>query len=208
MIRRLLDIIVSGTALLLCCPLLLAIGALIRLDSSGPIFFRQTRVGRNGVRFQIWKLRTMVTDAAGLGPGITAAGDSRVTRVGAWLRRTKLDELPQLVNVLRGEMSFVGPRPEVPKYVAFYTEHQSEVLGVRPGITGPAQMEFRNEEALLEGANPETEYVQRILPAKLRLDLEYVRSRSLAGDLSILVRTAFCLFHFPHKKRTADCSRS
>jgi len=208
MTKRAIDIALSASALVLLGPILLLVAVAIRLDSRGSIIFRQARAGRDGVPFGIWKFRTMVADAERLGPVITTAGDARVTRVGAWLRRTKLDELPQLVNVLRGEMSFVGPRPEVPKYVALYTPAQRAVLNVRPGITGISQLEWRDEEAQLHGVEDiEAAYVQRLLPAKLRLDMEYVRNQSLGTDLSILVRTAFRLTDVP-QERGADTRRT
>ena len=202
--KRLFDLVLSASLLVLFSPLLVLVAVAIRLNSKGPVVFRQARSGKDGVPFDIWKFRTMVADADRLGPIITTAGDSRVTRVGALLRRTKLDELPQLVNVLRGEMSFVGPRPEVPKYVALYTPAQRAVLNVRPGITGISQLEMRDEEAQLEGVKDiEAAYIERLMPAKLRLDLEYVRSHSFVGDLSILLRTAFRLSDVPQERRTA-----
>jgi len=203
MTKRLFDVALSATLLVISSPVLLLIAIAIRLESRGPAIFRQARVGKDEVSFDIWKFRTMVEDAARLGPVITTAGDSRVTRVGAWLRRTKLDELPQLVNVLRGEMSFVGPRPEVPKYVALYTQAQRAVLTVRPGVTGISQIEMRDEEAQLEGVEDiEAAYVQRLMPAKLRLDLDYVRGQSLGTDLSILLRTVFRLSDVPQERRS------
>lgn len=204
MTKRLFDIVVSAVLLALSSPVLLLVAIAIRLDSRGPVIFRQARSGKGGVPFDIFKFRTMVANADRLGPVITTAGDPRVTRVGGWLRRTKLDELPQLVNVLRGEMSFVGPRPEVPRYVALYTPAQRAVLTVRPGITGISQLELRDEEARLEGVDDiENAYIHRLLPAKLNLDLEYVRNRSLGTDLSILVRTAFRLSDVPRERGDA-----
>jgi FlaA1/EpsC-like NDP-sugar epimerase/lipopolysaccharide/colanic/teichoic acid biosynthesis glycosyltransferase len=208
MIKRAFDIVMSAGLLLVSSPLLVLIAIVIRLESRGPVIFRQTRSGKDGVPFDIWKFRTMVADADRLGPVITTAGDSRVTRVGAFLRRTKLDELPQLVNVLRGDMSFVGPRPEVPKYVALYTPVQRAVLTVRPGITGISQLEMRDEEAQLDGVEDiEAAYIQRLMPAKLRLDLDYIRDHSLWTDLSILVRTVFRLSDVPMERR-GDKKRS
>lgn len=188
--KRALDILVAGAGLLLLAPLLLLIACAVRLDSPGPALFRQERVGRRGRPFQIIKFRSMRTAPGG--PQITVSGDARVTRVGALLRASKLDELPQLVNVLRGEMSLVGPRPDVPHYVAMYPpEAREEVLSVRPGITDEAAIEFRDEEDVLARAgDPERVYVEEILPRKLALYRHYVRYRSFAGDLRILWRTA------------------
>jgi len=191
MAKRLLDILLSGAGLLLCAPLLAACALGVRLDSPGPVLFRQERVGRGGRTFLILKLRTM---RAGPAPGasqVTAAGDPRITRFGAWLRRTKLDELPQLLNVLAGDMSLVGPRPEVPRFVACYpAEARAIVLSVRPGITDPASVRFRNEAELLAGStDPERDYVERILPEKIAAYVAYVRGRSLAGDLRIIGAT-------------------
>ncbi|HXG23605.1 MAG TPA: sugar transferase [Chthonomonadales bacterium] len=190
--KRLLDVCVAGLLLLLLLPLLLLFALLVWFSSPGPVLFRQQRVGKEGRLFWLYKFRTMYVD--GGGPSITAHGDARITPMGRWLRRWKLDELPQLLNVLRGEMSLVGPRPEVPEYVQLYTEEQRQVLNVRPGITGVTQLEFRHEEELLAGQEDvEAYYRQTILPAKLRLDLRYVRERTLLGDLCLLWRTLLIL---------------
>ena len=186
---RLLDIVIAGVALVLALPVLVAVGIAIRLDSSGPVLHRAVRVGLAGRSFTLYKFRTMVDGAAALGPGITAAGDPRVTRVGRFLRRTKLDELPQLWNVLRGDMRLVGPRPEDPRFVALYAPDQLLVLSVCPGITGPAQLAFFDEEHLLAEADAETVYIRDILPRKLALDLDYARRRTLRQDLRILAQT-------------------
>src|SRR5262249_39073602 len=160
-----------GLALL--APLMAAIAALVRLSSPGPILFRQKRVGVNERLFLLYKFRTM--RVGHVGSSVTAGDDPRVTPIGRWLRQTKWDELPQLFNVLKGEMSLVGPRPEVPEYVRHYTPEQRQVLAVRPGITGVSQLEFRCEEALLAGRDDvEAYYLSVVLPAKLRLDLRYV----------------------------------
>ena len=167
-LKRLMDVVISGCALLVLWPLLLLIALAIKIDDPGPVFYRQVRVGRNGKEFRIFKFRTMVVDADKKGLQITVGRDSRVTRVGAFLRKTKLDELAQLLNVLTGEMSFVGPRPEVPKYVDLYTPYQRQVLLVRPGITDYASIAYRNENDLLEGAqDPERMYIDEIMPAKI-----------------------------------------
>lgn len=171
-------------------PALATIGAAVKLDSRGPMFFGHERVGRDGKRFRTWKFRTMVQDADKMGAEVTAGGDPRVTRVGRILRATKLDELPQLYNVLVGDMSLVGPRPEVPHYVELFRDDYEEILKVRPGITDEASIEFRDEEKILaEADDPEKEYVERIAPRKISLYKKYVREMSLHNDLSILVKT-------------------
>jgi lipopolysaccharide/colanic/teichoic acid biosynthesis glycosyltransferase len=192
--RRAIDIIASGPGLLLISPIFAVVGLLVKVDSPGPVFFRGKRVGKGGKLFHVYKFRTMVADAAKRGPGITSAGDTRVTRVGRFLRRTKLDELPQLINVLKGDMSLVGPRPEDPRYVATYTLEQQRVLDVRPGITSPASLRFRHEEELLEGEDWEDTYREEILPTKLRIELDYLERRWIAKDLNIIICTLLALF--------------
>ena len=188
--KRALDVLVSAAALFLLSPLLLLIALAVKLDSPGPVFYRQERVGRNGVPFRIFKYRTMVTDADKRGPAITVGRDSRITRVGGFLRGTKLDELAQLINVLTGTMSFVGPRPEVPKYVALYTPYQRQVLLVRPGITDYASIAYRRESELLgQAEDPEALYIREIMPAKLELNLKYLREISPLTDLRLILRT-------------------
>lgn len=191
--KRLFDIVVATAGLFLAWPLLLVAFVAIKLDDGGPAIFRQTRVGREGRPFQILKLRTMRVNAPGL--SVTAGGDPRVTSVGRWLRRTKLDELPQLWNVLMGDMSMVGPRPEVPRYVDLYTPAQREVLRLRPGITDEASIEFRDEEKLLATANdPEKFYVEQCIPRKIDLNLAYARRASVARDVGVILRTVAVLF--------------
>ena len=208
MAKRLFDIAFALLALLLLGPLLLVVALWVRLDSPGPVFFRQQRVGRSGQLFDIYKFRTMQTGAEAMGPQITVGEDARITRAGAWLRRSKVDELPQFLNVLRGDMSVVGPRPEVPRYVAQYPADVREtVLSVRPGITDLASIEFRDESALLaRSSDPERTYVEQILPAKLRHAQEYVRTRSLWLDLRIIARTVLAVLglHAPRHPGSAD----
>jgi lipopolysaccharide/colanic/teichoic acid biosynthesis glycosyltransferase len=163
-----------------------AADAVDSVDSAGPIFYRAQRVGKDGVLFYLYKFRSMTAGADKQGPGITAAGDSRVTRVGRFLRRTKLDELPQLINVLKGEMSLVGPRPEDPRYVALYTPEQRPVLAARPGITSAASLQYRHEEQLLSGADWETVYRQEVMPAKINIDLAYWQKRTVWSDLRLI----------------------
>lgn len=192
MLKRLMDIVVAGSALLALGPLLLAIALWVRWDSAGGALYRQERVGRHGRSFHIYKFRSMHTGADRAGPAITVGEDARITRAGHWLRHSKLDELPQLFNVLKGDMSLVGPRPEVPRYVAMYpAELSAIVLSVRPGITDLASIAFRNESALLaQSADPERTYVEEILPVKLGYAARYAQNPSLWQDLVILVRTA------------------
>jgi len=191
-VKRGFDLCLSTLALLLVGAPLVALGLLVRWTSPGPALFRQLRVGRMGRLFRIWKLRTMVDGAAHAGPVITVEGDPRVTTVGRWLRKSKLDELPQLVNVWLGDMSFVGPRPEVPKYVAGYGPEDQQVLAVRPGITDPASIAFRDEEQVLaQFQDRERAYVEEVLPRKLALARAYVREQSFLVDLRLLWRTFF-----------------
>lgn len=187
--QRFFDIIIAGIGLVALSPLLLAVSIWVKLDSPGPILYRASRVGRSGKHFKLLKFRSMVVNADRLGPGITVSGDARVTRAGRWLRRTKIDELPQLINVLRGEMSLVGPRPEDPRYVALYTAEQRQILAYRPGITSAASLAFRHEERLLGGADWETTYREKIMPAKLAIDLAYMSQRSLCTDMQLILRT-------------------
>ena len=191
MAKRLFDLAGAGLALLLLAPLLLLLALAIRLDSAGPVFFRQERVGRLGVLFRIHKFRTMRVDAPALGLPLTVGRDARITRVGQWLRHYRLDELPQLMDVLLGRMSLVGPRPEVPRYVAHYPAAlRARVLAVRPGITDPASLAHIDEAALLAAAaDPEREYIERILPTKLALQAAYAEHATLWTDLAVLART-------------------
>ncbi len=190
MAKRIFDSLLALIGLTLLCPVFLLIALWIQFDSPGPIFFRQTRVGRFGQEFRIYKFRTMVVDAEKLGKQITVGNDQRITRSGKFLRQYKLDELPQLLNVLNGDMSLVGPRPEVPKYVGLYTPEQRQVLRVRPGITDRASIAFSNENELLANvADPELTYVQDIMPQKLAMNLEYVDQPSLIADFRIILRT-------------------
>lgn len=194
-LKRIFDIVVSFVGLVILSPLFLILAIAIARDSKGPVFFKQTRVGRNGVPFKIYKFRTMVEDAEARGMQLTVGDDSRITKVGTFLRKTKIDELPQLINVFKGEMSFVGPRPEVPKYVGLYTEDQRQVLMVRPGITDLASIEYRNESELLATAdNPEKVYIEEVMPRKIELNKEYIRCTSLGLDIRIIIRTILAIF--------------
>ena len=189
--KRVFDVAAALTGLVLLAPVFVVVAVWIRLDSPGPVFFRQERVGRGGVPFRIHKFRTMRTAAESSGPALTIGADPRITQAGEFLRRTKLDELPQLIDVLRGDMSIVGPRPELPQFVAGYPpELRAKVLSVRPGITDPASLQFRDESTLLARAvDPEREYREVVLPAKLRLAADYVDQATLAGDLRLIAST-------------------
>ncbi len=189
-LKRAMDVVISGGALLVLWPVLLIVALLIKIDDPGPVFYRQVRVGRGGKEFRIFKFRTMVVDADKKGLAITVGRDNRITRMGALLRKTKLDELAQLLNVLLGDMSFVGPRPEVPKYVNMYTPYQRQVLLVRPGITDYASIAYRNENDLLAGAeDPERMYIDVIMPDKIELNMKYLREISPLADLKLIFGT-------------------
>ena len=194
--KRCFDLFFVLFGLLILSPLMLLVAVLIKFGSSGPILFKQVRVGLNGKHFYILKFRTMVVDAEQIGAKVTTADDSRITKVGHWLRKYKLDELPQLINVLKGEMSFVGPRPEVPEYVKFYPDDVKKlVLSVPPGITDMAAIEFRNENEMLQQSdNPVQVYREKILPIKLKYYLKYVSERSLVLDFILILKTLKVLF--------------
>lgn len=188
--KRWFDGAVAFIALILLSPLFLATAVVIKVTSRGPVFFRQLRVGQFGGLFQIIKFRTMITLNGPSGSALTAAGDPRITTLGRWLRRTKIDELPQLINVLWGDMSLVGPRPEVPEYTASYTDRQRQIFKVKPGITGPAANNYIDEEQLLAGhADKEIFYLRTILPVKLEYDIAYCGGVRFRKDLLILLKT-------------------
>lgn len=189
-LKRLFDVVVSGIGLLILAPAIAAIAIGIQRDSRGPVLYRGVRIGRDGRPFRIYKFRTMVADADRVGGPSTADDDPRITRLGRWLRTSKLDELPQLINVLVGEMSIVGPRPEVPEYVSLLTEEERPIISVRPGMTDWASIWDIDEGAVLAGsADPERTYLEQIRPEKIRLQLEYVRRRSLWVDMQIIGQT-------------------
>lgn len=189
--KRVFDLLASALGLLVLAPLLLLIALAIKLDSRGPVFFRQERVGQGGKLFRIHKFRTMAVDAERRGLQITVGADARVTRVGVLLRKYKLDELAQLIDVLRGDMSLVGPRPEVPRYVACYPDDvRALVLSVKPGITDRASIEYKDENDILgKAADPQHAYVHEVLPVKLRYYVEYVNTRSFSGDVKLIFST-------------------
>lgn len=188
--KRLLDLACVIPGIIVLAPLFLLIAVWIKLDSAGPVFFRQERVGLNGRLFRILKFRTMVTNAESMGGQLTVGVDRRITQAGNLLRRYKLDELPQLFNVLVGDMSLVGPRPEVPRYVALYNDEQRQVLKLRPGITDPASIQFRDEAGLLgAAADPERYYIDVLMPEKIRLNMEYAKRATLWQDIRTIFRT-------------------
>jgi len=191
--KRLFDLFWASLGLVVLSPLFLVVAAWIKLDSAGPVFFRQTRVGRFEKPFRIYKFRTMVVDAEKRGLQITTGKDPRITRSGEFLRKTKIDELPQLINVVKGEMSLVGPRPEVPKYVEYYPDEAKKVIfSFRPGITDYAAILFRNENDLLEGSvDPEETYIKQVLPEKIALYLKYAKERTLWLDFRLIIGTIF-----------------
>lgn len=190
MLKRIFDITASAAGLLVLSPILVPIAIWVKIDSKGPVFYRQSRVGRGNKDFGLYKFRSMQVGADRKGLITVGGHDPRVTRAGYYLRKYKLDELPQLINVLKGDMSLVGPRPEVRKYVELYTPEQRRVLRVRPGITDPASIRYRNENELLAQADdPEKCYRETIMPDKLRLNLEYIDNRSFTGDIGIIFRT-------------------
>ena len=195
MMKRLFDSITSFFGLILLFPVFVLVALWIKIDSKGPIFFRQERVGFQGSLFRIHKFRTMVLDAEKKGKQITIVADPRITTAGRFLRKYKLDELPQLVDVLVGDMSLVGPRPEVLKYIDCYSnDEKRDVLSVKPGITDNASIEFRDENKLLANSNdPESTYINKVLPKKIALYRKYVRERSFFGDVEIIFRTIFLI---------------
>lgn len=194
-IKRIFDIVASLGGLIILSPMLIIVAICIKLDSKGPVFFKQKRVGKNKKIFEIYKFRTMVTDAEKLGKQITVGNDSRITRVGKFIRKCKLDEFPQLINVVKGEMSLVGPRPEVPRYVELYDEYEEQILLVKPGITDYASIEFRNENEILgNSSNPEETYIEEIMPTKIELNMKYIRNISILEDIKIITRTIYVIF--------------
>jgi lipopolysaccharide/colanic/teichoic acid biosynthesis glycosyltransferase len=189
------DVSVSAGALVLVSPLLVLVAAFVKAESRGPVFYMQERIGKHGRPFRIVKFRSMVADAERLGPLVSGRRDPRITRVGTFLRATKLDELPQLINVLRGDMTLIGPRADVARYVAHFTTEERQLLTVRPGLTGPSAVYFTTDQASeLDGVtDPDAYYIEHQLHPKLALDLDYLRCRSVTADIGILWRTASVL---------------
>ena len=191
--HRTFDLVAAILGLVVLSPLLLGLAAVVKGGDGGPILYRAHRVGQGGRLFWLYKFRTMIVGADRQGPGITLRADTRVTPVGRWLRRTKLDELPQLLNVVRGDMALVGPRPEDPRYVALYTPTQRDILSVRPGMTSAASLAFRHEASLLSGKDWETIYTTEVMSRKLKIDLAYAQRRTLWSDVVLVLRTLVAL---------------
>lgn len=190
MIKRAFDFTAALIGLLLLSPIFLVVSAIIKLTSRGPVFFRQTRMGKDFRPFEIYKFRSMVVDAPKLGGQITAGRDPRITGIGHFIRKTKLDELPQLINVLNGDMSLVGPRPEVPRYVELFADDYRQVLSVRPGITDLASVKYRDESEILgAAADPDRAYIEQVLPDKIALAKEYIAHASFTYDVGLIFRT-------------------
>lgn len=194
-LKRLFDIIISLALLVFLSPILIFVAIWIKLDSKGPVFFRQTRVTTGGKQFQIFKFRTMVNEAEKLGTQVTTQGDARITNVGSKLRNLRIDEMPQLINVLAGDMSFVGTRPEVPKYVAAYTDEMMATLLMPAGITSTASVMFKDEAQLLQQAtDADQTYITQVLPQKMQYNLQYIKEFSFVKDLCIMLKTAVGVF--------------
>lgn len=194
--KRVFDILASGIGIIVLSPILIVIAIAIKCDSNGEILFKQKRVGMSEKTFNIFKFRTMVTNAEKLGKQITVGNDCRITKIGSFLRKYKLDELPQLFNVLLGDMSLVGPRPEVPRYVELYTDEQREVFKVRPGITDLASLKYSDENDILANIeNPEEHYINVIMQDKLELNLEYIKKSNVFFDIYIIIKTILKCIH-------------
>lgn len=190
--KRLFDITASFFGILILSPLLIFIGLWVGLSSKGGVFYKQIRVGKNNKDFKLYKFRSMRVNSDKQGLLTVGSKDSRITKAGYFIRKYKIDELPQLFNVLKGDMSFVGPRPEVRRYVDLYSEEQMKVLSVRPGITDPASIKYRNENDILSSAsNPEQYYIQHIMPDKLKINIDYINTRTFIKDIKIIFQTIF-----------------
>lgn len=201
MIKRIFDIVIAMVGIVILNPILLWIAWRIRREDSGPVFYRGERVGFHGKPFRIFKFRTMVVDAEKLGASSTSDDDARITRIGTFLRKYKLDELPQLFNVLIGEMSIVGPRPQVKWAIGLFNDEEKQIITVRPGITDTASILFSNEGDILKGSNdPDKDYMEQIHPWKTFLNLEYVRTRSFIGDIKIIFQTIAVIFKKRRRK--------
>lgn len=191
--KRFLDITASFIGLITLSPVFAIVALFIVVDSPGPVFFRQKRLGKDGVPFRMWKFRTMVPDAADKGSAITGSGDKRITRVGHYLRLMKIDELPNLINVLVGEMSLVGPRPELPQFMEGLNADEMLILSVRPGITGPTQLRYISEEEMLSPVNVDENYAASVLRDKMASDIRYVKNRSFIRDIGLIFATFFAI---------------
>lgn len=193
--RHAFDVLAALLGLIVLSPVFLVIAVVIALEDRGPVMYRAKRVGLNGRIFRLLKFRTMVRDADRMGAGITHAHDRRITRAGRMLRRYKLDEFPQLLNVITRDMNLVGPRPEDPRYIRYYSQAQEAILSVRPGLTSPASLLYKDESMMLDGADWEDRYIGQVMPAKLRIDLNYFKQNTFSSDLHLIVQTIKELFH-------------
>lgn len=201
MLKRFIDITISLLALILLAPVFLILAVLIKSTSRGPVFYKGRRVGRGGEIFLMRKFRSMVVNADQIGTDLTPHGDPRVTEVGRFLRRTKVDEIPQIIDILRGKMSLVGPRPESPLYARYYDERQKHVLSVRPGMVGPAQIKYRHEELMLKDReDPDAYYIRELMPRKLEIDLDYVENMSFLLDVGILFKSLLAVAMISRKE--------
>lgn len=210
-VRRAIDVVVSAGVLLLAAPFVVLIWSAVRLTSRGPGFYPATRVGEAGRTYRMWKFRSMTDGRTSDGPAVSLGKDVRVTRIGTWLRATKLDEIPQFWNVLVGQMALVGPRPESPELARFWTPQQAVIARFRPGITGPSQLRYSALEDDLElpdGVSPEDYYVEHIMPLKIRCDLEYMESRTLRSDLRVLLDTGRGMLSIGSVPRSSDPDRA
>lgn len=194
MIKRLVDILASAIGLILLFPLFLVVAVAIKIHDGGSVFYRAKRTGYQGKDLLLYKFRSMVQSADVNGPGITASNDTRITPIGKFLRKTKLDELPQLINVFKGEMSLVGPRPEDPRYVSKYTTEQRHILDYKPGITSAASLFYRHEESLLIGDDWETQYLTKVMPDKIAIDIDYCTTSNIWQDIVLITKTVFSMF--------------
>jgi lipopolysaccharide/colanic/teichoic acid biosynthesis glycosyltransferase len=192
--HRFFNVFCALLGLIILLPLFLCIAFLVKIHDGGKVLFRSERVGQMNRMFKLYKFRTMIPDASKKGAGITSANDNRITPIGRFLRRYKLDEFPQLINVIIGDMNLVGPRPEDPRYVALYSEEQKKILDFKPGMTSPASLQYSDEERLLTGDNFLKVYVNTILPRKIKLESEYFPHQTIAGDVSIILKTIFKIF--------------
>jgi lipopolysaccharide/colanic/teichoic acid biosynthesis glycosyltransferase len=202
--RRAFDVICASLALVLLSPVFALIALAIKLEGGGPVLFSQVRVGRNFRKFRLYKFRSMLPDAERQGSPITEPGDARITRVGAFLRKYKLDELPQLINILAGDMRLVGARPELERYVEMFRPQYTQLLRERPGLTDPATLAYRHEEHILKPGDVEAQYVNQVLPRKLKISLEYSRRRTFLSDLRVIVMTLFGAHPAYHNSESVD----
>lgn len=194
--KRVFDFVLSSIGLFFLIPIIFLVSLLIKIEDGGPIFYKQKRVGYKGKEFYIWKFRTMIVNAEKIGKPITVGKDPRITKIGFWLRKFRIDEIPQLINVLRGEMSLVGPRPEVPEYVQYYSNEMKKILNYVPGMTDPTSLDFLEEAKILaESRYPERKYIEEILPQKVKRSLRYLEEANFYSDFLIILKTILRLLN-------------